>query len=213
MSLFSAITAPMTAGMSSIGGLLGSITGATQAADAAKSAAGLQSRQAQAGIEEQRRQFDALVAAMSPYTQAGTGALEQYQNILGLRGANPQQQAISAYNQNPYYQAMAQQSADTLLQNAAATGGLRGGNTQAALAQLQPQIMGQYLNQLGGLASAGQSAAALQGQSGMGMASNIGNLLAQQGAAQAGGIMAQGGLQGRMFGDLLKVGGIAAGLM
>jgi hypothetical protein len=87
----------------------------------------------------------------------------------------------------------------------AATGGLRGGNIQAALGQFRPQMLEQAINQaygrFGGLAGTGlgltqnlvgggQSAAGMTGQAGQGMASNIGNLLAQQGAAQAGGALA-----------------------
>ena len=42
-------------------------------------------------------------------------------------------------------------------------------------------------------------------------ASNIGNLLANQGAAIAGGQLAKGGVARQAFGDLLAIGGVAAG--
>ena len=61
------------------------ISGMAQA-DAASSAAATQAGSAQAGIDEQRRQFDAVQKLLAPYTQAGPGALEAQQSFLGLKG-------------------------------------------------------------------------------------------------------------------------------
>jgi len=56
----------------------------------------------------------------------------------------------------------------------------------------------------------GQASAAGQASSGMQSASNIGNLLANQGAALAGGIMGQGGIARQTFGDVLNIAKTAA---
>ncbi len=71
-----------------------------------------------------------------------------------------------------------------------------------------------WLNLTGGLVSGGQNAAGLTGQAGQGMATNIGNLLAQQGAAQAGGALAGAApfanlaaLPGQLIGLNLATGG------
>jgi hypothetical protein len=56
--------------------------------------------------------------------------------------------------------------------------------------------------------SRGQASAAGQAQQGMGMASNIGNLLANQGQALGQGMIARGGVARNTFGDLI---GIAQG--
>ena len=198
-----------------IGKVVGSFTGATQQAEAAQQAAGVQAGMASEGIAEQRRQFDALTKLMSPYVTAGTGALSQQQALLGLGGAEAQQQAISQIEKSPFFQAMAQQGENAMLQQASATGGLRGGNIQAALAQFRPGLLNQMVQQqfanLGGLTQIGQASAAGQAAQGMQSAGAVGNLLAQMGAAQAGGIMAKGGINRAVFGDALQVGGMILG--
>jgi len=192
-----------------IGGVVGGITGAKQQAKAAEAAAGTQAGYAQAGIEEQRRQFDMLTELLRPYVEAGTPALQQQQAFLGLRGAPEQQAAIGALEQSPFFQSAVRQGEEALLQQASATGGLRGGNIQAALAQFRPamlqeQIAQQYQN-LAGLTSLGQQSAAGQGSSGMQTAGSIGELLAQKGAALAGGQLAKGSVARQSYADLQRV--------
>ncbi len=192
-----------------IGGVVGGITGAKQQAKAAEAAAGTQAGYAQAGIEEQRRQFDMLTELLRPYVEAGTPALQQQQAFLGLRGAPEQQAAIGALEQSPFFQSAVRQGEEALLQQASATGGLRGGNIQAALAQFRPamlqqQIAQQYQN-LAGLTSLGQQSAAGQGSAGMQTAGSIGELLAQKGAALAGGQLAKGSVARQSYADLQRV--------
>lgn len=197
------------------GSIMGGITGSSQQADAAMHAADTQSAAAQAGINEQRRQFDALQALLNPYVQAGTSALGAQQNLIGLGGASAQQSAIAQLQNSPEFQALSQQGQDAILQNASATGGLRGGNVQGALAQFQPAMLSQLINQqyqrLGGLTSIGQNAAAGTGNAGMQSANAIGNLLQQQGAAQAGGQLADGSRTRMAFNDMMKIGSMFMG--
>jgi hypothetical protein len=203
---------------------------AGKAADAQAQAAGQASdAQAQASreaIAEQRRQFDKMVSLLSPYAKAGTGALGQQQAILGLNGAGAQKKAISAIEQSPYFQATAKQGENAILQNASATGGLRGGNVQGALGQFRPQLLNQLVQQqyanLGGITNMGQSAAAGQAAGGMQSANSIGTILGNQGnaqaaalnaagQAQAGGILGQQNAQNQLIGNLLNIGGAAYG--
>jgi hypothetical protein len=169
---------------------------ANKAGKAGEKAAELQGAAADAGIEEQRRQFDAIQKLLGPYAEGGSGAFQAQQNLVGLGGADAQQQAIQALQQGPQFQAMEQAGQNAILQNASATGGLRGGNTQAALAQFSPQLLSQLIQQqygnLGGIAQLGQASAAGQASAGLQTGSNIANLLQQQGAAQAGGAIAGG---------------------
>ena len=196
------------------------ISGMAQA-DAAESAAQPQAGASQAGIAEQRRQFEAIQQLLAPYVQAGTGAIsqlqpfqqagaqafEQQQAIAGLRGPEAQRAAIAQIEQGAGFQAQVQAGEEALLQRASATGGLRGGNIQAALAQFRPQMLQQAIEQqygrLGGFAGAGlgvteqlyrggQAAAAGQASQAQALGTNVSNLLAQQGAALAGGELAQG---------------------
>lgn len=200
--------------ISGVGKVMGTFTGATQQAEAGKKAAEVQAGAAQEGMSEQRRQFDELIKLMSPYVTAGAGALGQQQAILGLQGAEAQKAAYTGIEQSPEFLAMQQQGENALLQQASATGGLRGGNIQGALAQFRPGLLNQLIQQkyanLGGLTSLGQASAAGQAGAGMQSAGAIANLLAQQGAAQAGGIMAKGGLQRQVFGDILGIAATAA---
>lgn len=160
---------------------------------AANTAADAQVQAAQLGIDEQQRQFDAIQALLNPYVQAGTGALGQQQDLLGSNGWGSQQSAIDSLKASPQFQSLLQQGESSILSNASATGGLRGGNTQSALAQFSPQLLAQTIEaqygRLGGLSSMGQNAAAGVGNAGMQTGNSIAALLQQQGAAQAGGAL------------------------
>lgn len=168
----------------------------SKAASAAKSAAGTQAASAQAGIEEQRRQFDLTQKLLGPYAQAGEGALSAQQALIGLAGPEAQAEAIRNIEMSPQFTSMVAQGENALLQKASATGGLRGGNTQAALAQFRPNLLSGLIQQqyenLGGLTKVGLGAASGTGDAGMQTGVNVGNLLQQQGAATAGGQLAAG---------------------
>jgi hypothetical protein len=167
------------------------LLGGMMQADAASEAAGIQAGAAGAGIEEQRRQFDALRSLLKPYTEAGLPALQQQQALLGLQGPEAEQAAIERIRGGETFQALAQQGEEALLQRASATGGLRGGNIQGALAQFRPALLNQAIEQqygrLGGMTTLGQRSAAGVGAAGIESGTNVANLLAQQGAARAGG--------------------------
>jgi hypothetical protein len=208
--------------------LLSSLVSAITGSRAARQ----QAAAAEQGIEEQRRLYDEIRQSFQPFLSAGTGAIggfvpyqqaglqafQQQQALGGLQGQPAQQQAISALEQSPLYQSLAKQGEEALLQRASATGGLRGGNIQAALAQFRPAMLQQLIDQqyarLGGLAGTGlgvterlatlgQASAGLQGQLGSASTANIGELLGQRGAAQAGGTLAVGGAINRplQFGE------------
>lgn len=188
----------------------GSIVSGYLGSEAAGDAADAQSASAAQGIGEQRRQFNALQELLKPYSEAGVGALGQQQALIGLSGAEAQQKALADIQSSPAFAAMQQQGENAILQNASATGGLRGGNVQGALAQFRPQILNALVDQqyqrLGGLTSIGQNAAAGVGNAGMATGQGISALLQQQGAAQAGAALAGGrAAQG-------IVGGIQSGL-
>lgn len=198
-----------------IGGTIGSaLGGAFEGEEAAQTASGIQAGAAQAGIEEQRRQFDEITKLLAPYREAGVGAIGQQQALLGLGAPSAQQQAIAALQTSPQFQALQQQGENAILQNASATGGLRGGNVQAALAQFRPKLLSELINQqyerLGGLTNVGQASAARQAAFGQAAGTNIAELLGQQGSAQAGGALAGNQLTGgitKAFGAIQGAGG------
>jgi len=189
------VTALVVGGTQVVGGMM--------QADAAEDAANLQAGAAGQGIAEQRRQFDALQALLKPYTEAGVPALEQQQAFLGLRGPEAERAAIERISGGESFQAMARQGEEALLQRASATGGLRGGNIQGALAQFRPALLNQALEQqysrLGGMTQLGQRSAAGVGAAGMESGTNVANLLSQQGAALAGGELGQAKAYGQVL--------------
>lgn len=212
-----------------------SIAGSSMQADAASEAASISGEASAASIAEQRRQFDEIQKLLAPYVRQGQsalGGLQQYaqagapalagqQAILGLSGPEAQRKAIAQLSGSPQMQAMMQQGENAILQNASATGGLRGGNTQSALAQFRPALLNQLIDQqysrLGGLtalgqttqqnlAGLGQASAAGVGNAGMTSAANIGNLMTGAGNTQAQAALAQGGIGSGLIGNLTGLG-------
>ena len=180
-------------------------------AEAAGDAAAAQAGSAEAGIAEQRRQFNEIQKLLAPYVAAGQPALEQQQAFLGLQGPEAERAAIERIRGGETFQALAQQGEEAILQRASATGGLRGGNVQAALGQFRPALLSQLLDQqysrLGGLTSLGQQSAARVGTAGQEMGANVTNLLGQQGAAQAAGAIGQAQAYGQTISGLSNVAG------
>ena len=183
---------------------------------AANTAANAQIDASEKSVEEQRRQFDAVQKLLKPYADAGLSGLTGQQDLLGINGTAAQQAAINNINNSSEMQTYLQQGENAILQNASATGGLRGGNTQAALAQFRPQLLNQLINQryqnYAGLTSLGQNAAAGTGNAGMQTASNISNLYQQTGAAQAGAALAQGQANANMWNGVTGAIGQVAGM-
>lgn len=195
--------------------LISGYMGSEAQSDAADEASGAQRDASAAGIAEERRQFDQVRELLKPYIDAGTGAIGQQQALLGLGGADAQRQAISALEGSPQMAALTQQGENALLQNASATGGLRGGNLQAGLAQFRPQLLSQLIEsqfgKLGSVAGLGQASAAGQAAMGQQSGSNISALLSQQGQAIAGNALAQGQAQSQMWGTVGNVAGQVGG--
>ncbi len=201
--------------MSIIGKTIGKLTGADDAAKAAQNAANIQTDSNNLQIAENRRQFDQFTQLLSPYVDTGKQALGAQGNLIGLNGAPAQQSAIDMLRAGPQFQSMLQQGENSLLSNAAATGGLRGGNTQAALAQFSPQLLAQLINQqysqLGGLSVLGQNSAAGVGNAGLQTGQQVSGILADTASAQAGGVLARGGVARQGFGDALSIAGAFSG--
>jgi len=173
---------------------------------AASKAAKSQDASAAAGIAEQRRQFDEVRKLLQPFVGAGTSALGGQQALAGLSGADAQRQAIQGIQSGPQFAAMSQAGEEGILSNASATGGLRGGNVQAALGQFRPQMLSQLIDQqysrLGGLSTMGQNAAAGVGAAAQNTGQAVSSLMQQQGAALAGGALASGKAWGNALGGI-----------
>ena len=200
------------------GGLIpSSIIAGGEAKKAARSAAEVQAQAAESAIEEQRRQFDITQGQLEPFREAGVGALEQQQALLGLLGQEQQQQAFTAFVDSPGQQFLRERGQRNLLRNASAIGGLGGGNVRSALVQqgvgFAQQDFQNQLNRLAELSGTGQTAATSVGQFGARVSGGIANLLGMQGQARASGILGakQAGAQQQQ--QLFQMAGSALGFL
>lgn len=174
-----------------VAGAADAITGA----GAAKKAAKTQAESAQAAIDEQRRQYDLTREDLAPSRQVGTGALNQLAAMYGIPGASGASGPAdySAFYNSPDYKFALSEGLKSVENSAAARGGLYSGNAMRALqergAGIASQNFGNYYNRLASLAGVGQTATNAGASYGANTASNIGNLLTQQGDARASGII------------------------
>jgi hypothetical protein len=195
--------------------VVGGVLSSNAQKSAAKQAGAAQTQATSESMAEQRRQFDAIQAMFRPYVEAGGGALARQLDLTGVSGPEAQQRAIQAIEMGPEFAAMTRQGEEAILQNAAATGGLRGGNVQASLAKFRPEVLSSLINQqyqrLGGLTQLGQASAGMQAASGQAFANNMSNLFTQRGEALAGSALARGQANANMFGNIAGSVGFAAG--
>jgi len=215
----------------------GAVIGGVVSSSSASKAASAQGAASDASIAEQRSQFDAMQKTLKPFVDAGSPALRQIasysevaqpaldeqQALSGMLGPERQQQAINVIEQSPLYMEYVAQGEDAILQNASATGGLRGGNVQGALSQFRPAVLSQMIedkySKMGGmvnfgsnasqnLATMGQASAAGEGAAGMTMASNIGNANMAAGDARAQAALTNGQAWGNVGGAVSYLGGM-----
>lgn len=195
--------------------VVGGVLSSNAQKSAAKTAANAQTQATSESMAEQRRQFDSIQALFRPYVEAGGGALARQLDLVGNNGPEAQQRAIQAIEMGPEFAAMTRQGEEAILQNAAATGGLRGGNVQSALAKFRPEVLSSLLNQqyqrLGGLTQLGQASAGNQAAGAQTFANNMSNLFTQRGEAIAGSALARGQADANMWGNIAGSVGFAAG--
>ena len=196
-------------------GLIDDITGVEAAQDAANKAAGIQAQGAQAGIAEQRRQFDITQGNLKPFQEAGVGALGQQQALLGLSGQDAQSEAFAAFNESPGQKFMRDRAQRNLVRNSSAIGGLGGGNVRSALVEqgagFAQQDFNNQFGRLGQLAGQGQNATNSLGQFGAQASGNIANLGVAGSQARASGILGGQQAESQFRSDLIGLGGMALG--
>jgi len=210
-----------------IGGLFG---GGAQK-KAANQAMQAQTAALNRAIDIGNQQFQQTRSDYMPYTQAGTAAIGDLSALLGLgglggvsetgatqAGRDRQADAIAQLQQGPLYQSLYRNGEEALLQNAAATGGLRGGNAQRGLADFGSDVLANvYQNQLANLntvAGLGLGATGSVASFGANNANNAAGLTTQIGQAQANNYLTRGGINARNWqnaGSLLDT-AISAGL-
>jgi len=195
-----------------------SMYASSNAADAAETQADAQLEAAQLEAGYQQQALDYMKEQEELPTQFREGALTQLGGLYGLEGgAGSQQGLINQARQSPLYSSMLKEGQDAVLRNASATGGLRSGNVQSALADSSTNALltayDQQLQGLQGMAGLPSNVNSIAQQT-----SNIGSTYAQgiQGAGLAtsqgqvaSGQALQSGAQG--IGDSLMMYGLMKG--
>src|SRR4030067_214436 len=160
------------------------IYGASQAAKGQKKAA--------AAVAAQQQRNEEL---LSPYMQAGTGALSKYQQAIGL-GTPEEQQAFYFNFQSAPGALRAQQAGLGAVNDKYALTGSSGGNVRAALYDYgQRNMLDAYnkrLAQIGGLVDTGRTAATSLTGTGTQSAATQAGLLSQAGLTMGQGITGAG---------------------
>jgi hypothetical protein len=194
------------------------VGGALISSDASRSASNKQRDAAAASDATQRYFYDTNRADQAPYRQAGYGALDQINALLGLGGSphasglfgglfgigNQPASALQALQNQPGYQFGLNQGQTALDRSAASRGGLYSGATLKALERFGQDYAGSKLgetyNRLASVAGLGQTAVAGTNQAGM----NAGNQISasQQGLGNALGANALN--QGNVWGNAVN---------
>ena len=150
------------------------------------------------GIDVQNAQFQQSRADFMPYQQAGTGALEQLTGLI-----NPADPAAltSQLQASPLYGALYRGGEEALLQNASATGGLRGGDTARGLADFGSDTLARVYDdmfaKLSGVAGMGLGATGNVAGLGAQNAGAVSGLLGGIGDARAANYLTKGGINAR----------------
>lgn len=194
----------MAAGSSLSGALFGSGGSGAAVGNASQAQIGALGQ----GLDTIRSGLAAGTGALNPWLDTGDDALAAISELLGLNGADAQQTAIAGVKGSPLFASLFNTGEEAILQNASATGGLRGGNINTSLANFGrdtlAQVIQQQLANLGGLSTqglnAGQSVAGLNADA----SSNIANIFGAQGDAAASAMLAQQGLKNQSSNNLIS---------
>lgn len=182
------------------------VAGAVISSRSTSRASDAQVESTEQGIGEQRRQFDLVQEILSPYVDAGEGGLQGMLNLSGANGDEAYNSAIAQIESGPQYESLVRNGEAAIIGNASATGGMRGGNTQAALAEFRPEMLSRLIDQkyqqYGGIANLGQASAAGVGNAAQSTGNAVSGLYQQQGAAIAGNAIGQGQIVNGLIGDV-----------
>lgn len=163
----------------------------------------------EAQMEEARRLFGISEEEFMPFREAGLGALERQQALMGLLGPEAQAQAFAEFTESPGQRFLRERQEQALLRSEAALGGLGGGRVRTALqeqaAGFAQQDLSEQLRRLSEMAEAGRTTTGdvarlregLTGELGTGRR-GIAEALQRAGEAEASGLLGEAA-QARAF--------------
>lgn len=195
--------------------LVGSYLSSSASADAATQAASTQAGASANEIAERQRQFNVMKDLLNPWVQEGQWAQGKQEELIGRFGYGPQADAIEALRTGPQMAALTKTGENAILSNASATGGLRGGNVNAALAQYDQSILSGLIDQqysrLSGINQQGQNAAAGVGSAAINMGNANAGSIGDAGAAAAGGILGAARATNGFYNTAVNAAGVFTG--
>lgn len=182
------------------------------AKEAGAQAAGVSERQSQF-LQDQWRQLQGMQA---PFIQQGTQAFGLYQALTGAMGPEVQRQALQQFSMSQPAQFGLQQNIKGIQQNAAATGGIFGGNRlmqeQAAGTQAYQSDLAAYIERLRAMSAIGQQSASALGGVGAASGQGIGAAMMGAGDARANAKLAGSQAQGQLASGATSIGGAIAAM-
>ena len=195
-------------------GFAGGLIGGSKAKKASRRAEQAQMDYLNRALAQQQSQFDITRSDYAPATSLLAPSIDGLRNLTGLNGDEAFQAGLDDIRAGPLYQNLYRSGEEALLQNAAATGGMRGGNMQTGLANfgadtLQQALM-QQLSQYGGLAGLGMGATDSVSNFGAMNSQNASNLLSNMGQVRAGGLLTRGGINNQLWQNAGSLAGSAA---
>lgn len=191
-------------------GIVGGLLGGGSAKKASKKASAELVAALQGGINTMNANLDYTKGIYQPAIDVLDPSVTAMADLLGLNGGGSQQMSLDGLQSSPLMESLTRNGEEAVLQNAAATGGIRGGNTQRGLADFRSdtfaRLIQQQLANLGGLSSIGLGGAgAVTGASGN-TAQAIAQMLGQQGQARAGQQITAGGINSQNWNNVAGFG-------
>lgn len=177
--------------------------GASKQKKASRRAEAAQLEYINKAIGEQQRQFDLTRSDYEPARRLLDPAVTGLADLVGINGADAQRIGMEGVQNSPLLASIMRNGEEAVLQNASATGGLRGGDTQRGLADFRADSFASELQaqmaRLAGVAGIGMGATDSVANYGQQRANNIGTAYGQQGQVRAGGLLTRGGITAGMF--------------
>ena len=195
-------------------GGIGGLFGGGKAKKASRKAEAAQLEYLNRALAQQQSQFDVTRGDYAPALSLLAPSIDGLRNLTGLNGDEAFQAGLDDIRAGPLYQNLYRSGEEALLQNASATGGMRGGNMQTGLANfgadtLQQALL-QQLSQYGGLAGLGMGATDSISNFGAMNSQNASNLLSNMGQVRAGGLLTRGGINSQMWNNIGSMAGNVA---
>jgi hypothetical protein len=148
--------------------------------------------------------FDYIKSQYAPYSEVAEKALGQQMGLAGLGEPGAREAMLAEIETDPFYQAKIRAGEEGVMRQAAATGGLRSGDTSSNLAQINQMLLGreiedryQKLAGLSGQGFMGQQAESQYGTGALGdITTTMGSLVSGSAAREAAAADKQSGLLG-----------------